>query len=108
MTVTVDMSGALNKFRNLKRLKLEVMKPAADYFEMITPIRTGNAKNNTYLQGDKIEANYTYAFVLDAGRGFRDGQMRGSIQAPMGMSAPTTTYLQQLITRYVKKYGAKG
>jgi hypothetical protein len=54
-----------------------------------TPVKTGNAKRQTSLQGNQIIANYNYAEVLDLGRGFRDGQMRGSEQAPQGMTKPT-------------------
>jgi len=54
-----------------------------------TPVKTGNARRSTSLQGNQINANYNYAEVLDQGRGFRDGQMRGSVQAPRGMTEPT-------------------
>jgi hypothetical protein len=59
----------------------------------------GNAKRSTSLQGNQIVANYNYANVLDKGRGYRDGQMRGSEQAPQGMTKPTIeavrTYFRQ-------------
>ena len=65
----------------------------------------GNARNNTTLQGRTIQANYNYAAVLDAGRGFRDGQMRGSVQAPNGMSKPTIEYAKQVILQKIKSVG---
>lgn len=62
-----------------------------------TPVRTGNAKNNTNLKGNSIEMNYNYGHVLDQGRGFRDGQMRGSTQAPKGMTEPTIKEVRDYI-----------
>ena len=112
MTTFVDMSGLQAKFLKLKQLKREVMKPAFDFFVQTTPIRNGNARSHTYLETNntntQIAARYPYAFVLDAGRGFRDGQMRGSDQAPDGMSDPTVKLLSKLVADYVKKYGKKG
>ena len=58
-------------------------------FVKSTPRRSGNAKRKTTRQGKTINADYPYAKVLDDGRGFRDGQMRGSTQAPDGMTTPT-------------------
>ena len=107
---SVDMSGALAKFKKLKQVKLEVMKPAADFFIAQTPYKTGNARANTTLSsGDQsIHASYPYASVLDAGRGYRDGQMRGSTQAPNGMTIPTVKYITQLVNSYITKWGSKG
>ena len=64
-----------------------------------TPIDTGNARRKTEKHQDYITANYGYAQVLEKGRGFRDGQMRGSTQAPKGMSKPTIEFIQNLIRR---------
>lgn len=62
-----------------------------------TPVNTGNARRNTKLSGNQINADYPYAGVLDEGRGFRDGQMRGSDQAPKGMSEPTLEHLRNFV-----------
>jgi len=62
------------------------------YFQSITPVRTGNARRNTRLRGDEIRADYSYATRLDEG---------SSRQAPDGMSAPTTKFIQE----YIKKQG---
>jgi hypothetical protein len=108
----VDMSGLFAKFKKAKQLKREVMEPAYRYFRDITPIRTGNARANTDLENNNytsvINAHYPYAPVLDAGRGFRDGQMRGSDQAPNGMSQPTINYINKLVADYIKRWGKKG
>ena len=112
MTAKVDMSGLINKFNNLKKVEQEVIKPAFDFFVKQTPVKTGNARNNTHLEqrnGEAvINADYPYAFVLDAGRSFRDGQMRGSEQAPKGMSDPTIKEIQKLVQNYINKHGNRG
>lgn len=64
-----------------------------------TPIDSGKARRQTEKLQDSIVANYEYAQVLEKGRGFRDGQLRGSNQAPKGMSTPTIDYLRQYIKR---------
>ena len=66
-------------------------------FVRTTPVKSGNARKNTILNNTEIKMNYPYGQVLDQGRGFRDGQMRGSEQAPQGMSKPTFEYLRQYI-----------
>jgi len=67
-------------------------KEAYDYFRSVTPVRTGNARSRTRLQNDEIRADYAYATRLDQG---------SSRQAPDGMSAPTTKFIQE----YIKKQG---
>jgi hypothetical protein len=70
---------------------------AYQHFKKITPVDKGHAKRNTHLKGTQIEADYPYAEVLDKGRGFRDGQMRGSTQAPQGMSKPTIQEIRDFV-----------
>ena len=67
-------------------------REAYDYFRSVTPVKTGNARSKTRLQGDEIKADYAYATRLDQG---------SSRQAPDGMSAPTTKFIQE----YIKKQG---
>ena len=76
-----------------------LVNEAYPVFVKSTPIDTGNARRRTEKHQDSIIANYEYAQVLEKGRGFRDGQMRGSQQAPKGMSKPTIDYIRQYITR---------
>lgn len=70
---------------------------AYQQFVKHTPIKTGNAKRNTRLKGTTIDADYAYGDVLDKGRGYRDGQMRGSEQAPKGMTEPTIDDIRQYV-----------
>jgi hypothetical protein len=72
-------------------------KVAYDKFRQVTPIKTGHAKRNTNLSGKTIDANYSYANVLDKGRHMTSRGMRGSKQAPRGMTEPTIDHLRQYI-----------
>jgi len=92
------------KLNDLKQIKKLAMPKIYDEFVKLTPIATGNAKANTSLDSNQaIQANYPYAAVLDTGRGFRDGQMRGSKQAPIGMSEPTKEFAKKLIPQIVQQ-----
>lgn len=67
-------------------------KEAYNFWRKTTPIKTGNARRRTRLQGNKIKANYNYAVPLDNG---------WSKQAPRGMSKPTEEYIDKHIRRVV-------
>ena len=71
-----------------------VPEAAYAYWRKITPIRSGNARRNTRLAGNTIEARYPYAQALDQG---------ASRQAPQGMSEPTTQYLDREYKKRVRK-----
>jgi hypothetical protein len=68
-------------------------REAYDYFKRETPIRTGNARSRTRLQGNEIQADYPYAQRLDAGY---------SSQSPAGMSKPTEKFIQEYINKQPK------
>lgn len=72
----------------------ELPQEAYKYWKAITPIRTGNARRRTRLQGTKIKANYNYAVPLD------DGYSR---QAPQGMSKPTEKFIKQQLKKAIRK-----
>lgn len=96
------MAGEINKRIQQLQTKLaskKLAKEAYNYFVNVTPIKSGNAKRSTKLQGSDIAANYPYAAVLDKGRHMTTGGMRGSIQAPKGMSQPTDKFVE----KYIKK-----
>lgn len=59
-------------------------------FKKVTPIKTGNARANTDLMGNAIDANYPYALSLNQG---------SSKQAPKGMTEPTI----EAIRAYIEK-----
>jgi hypothetical protein len=62
-------------------------------FRATTPIRSGNARSNTRLSQNDIEANYPYAQRLDHGY---------SRQAPRGMTQPTDEYIVRWINKQSK------
>jgi hypothetical protein len=105
MSITLDVkisnkiSPVLKNIQN--KLKL-VPKEAYKEFVKITPIRTGNAKKSTKLKGNTIEANYGYAGVLDKGRHMTKRGMRGSDQAPDGMTKPTVDFIKKLVGQIVR------
>ena len=74
-----------------------ISQEAYQYFHDITPERSGNAKRKTTLQGNSINANYPYAGVLDKGRHMTNRGMRGSTQAPKGMSKPTLQHIRDYV-----------
>jgi|TARA_B110000285_G_C14844839_1_gene477094 hypothetical protein len=70
-----------------KRLRT-IPKEAYDVFKEATPVRSGNARRKTRLQGTVIKADYPYAQRLD------DGWSR---QAPQGMVDPTIKFIKSKI-----------
>lgn len=66
----------------------KVPSESYDYFKGITPIRTGNARRKTRLQGQTIKADYPYAQRLDEG---------WSKQAPQGMVEPTIKFIKNTV-----------
>jgi len=91
------------KMTALRGTKKNVMQQAFAYFKGITPIDTGNARRNTRLINSNIEAKYPYASVLDKGRHSTSSGMRGSNQAPEGMSKPTIRRFKQWIKDFIRK-----
>jgi hypothetical protein len=72
----------------IKRQLAAVPKQAHQEFVALTPIRSGNARRNTSLQGDTIRANYPYAQRLDEGY---------SRQAPKGITLPWEQWFRKRI-----------
>jgi hypothetical protein len=80
--ITRKINRALNRF------------PAEIHQQFVntTPVDTGNARRRTRLRGNIIHAAYPYAQVLDRGRRITNRGMRGSKQAPRGMSKPVRAW----------------
>lgn len=72
----------------------KVPKEAYDVFKKTTPIKTGNARRRTRLQGETIKADYPYATELD------DGKSR---QAPEGMVKPTEEFITKRVKAIMRK-----
>jgi len=103
VTLTVDTKNTVTPM--LQRMKQKLAQlPQEAYKEFVknTPIRTGNAKRSTKLKGKTIEADYSYAQVLDKGRHMTRRGMRGSDQAPNGMTKPTTDFIKKRLKQIVR------
>ena len=103
ITLNVTFNNTLIKSLSKIKQKLQMLpKEAYTVFKNETPVKTGNAKRNTKLKGTTITANYGYAEVLDKGRHMTRRGMRGSKQAPQGMTKPTTDYIKKRLAQIVK------
>jgi hypothetical protein len=91
------------KINRLRGIQKEIMPQAYQYFKSITPVDTGNAKRNTFLRNYIIYAKYAYAKVLDLGRHSTPKGMRGSNQAPRGMSLPTMEKFKGWVKLFIRK-----
>jgi len=78
----------------LKRELGAVPKAAVTEYQKLTPIKSGNARKRTTLQGNTIKANYPYAQRLDEGY---------SKQAPQGMTKPWEQWLQKYLDKIMKR-----
>ena len=97
-----DISQMLSK---IKRELKNIPKEAFQFFVKQTPIAKkngGNARRNTKLKGNTIEANYAYAEVLNKGRHMTSRGLRGSDQAPEGMTKPTEEFIQKRVNQIVQ------
>lgn len=72
-------------------------------FVRATPIDTGNARRRTRLRGNIIHAAYRYAKVLDKGRHVTNRGVRGSKQAPNGMSKPVKAWAIRRFRQILRK-----
>lgn len=91
------MAGEINRrLRQLQHNLSEenIARVAYNEFKKQTPVRSGNAKRNTRLKDNEIQANYAYATRLDNG---------WSSQAPNGMTEPT----MKVVEDYIKKKARK-
>lgn len=93
--IKVD-KGEFNKLiKDLGDVPEHVMDNAYRFFKAETPIRSGNARNNTKLKRKlEIHANYPYAGRLD------DGWSR---QSPKGMTAPTEDFIEDEVSRQINR-----
>ncbi len=78
----------------LKRELGAVPKAAVTEYQKLTPVKSGNARKRTTLQGNTIKANYPYAQRLDEGY---------SKQAPKGMTKPWEQWLQKHLDKIMKR-----
>ena len=90
--------------RRIQRELKRYPQQAESEYRSLTPIASGNARRNTRLvNNDTIEANYPYAQVLDRGRHLTPRGMRGSKQAPSGMTKPFLAWARRRIAEIFRK-----
>lgn len=94
MSIKIDSQLAMTKLNLTKEIPDRIMRRAYDFFKKTTPIRSGNARNRTRIQGNEITADYPYAERLDTG---------WSKQAPNGMSEPTLKEIERLVKAELRK-----
>lgn len=95
MRVNLEVKSNIAKaMAEYSKIASTVAKKTYTYFKEETPIRSGNARRNTRLKGQTIEANYNYAGKLDEGY---------SKQAPEGMTKPSIDYMEKTFNEEVKK-----
>lgn len=103
MSVQVKVqNNILGKTQRIKQKLRNLPAEAYKVFVDNTPIRTGNARKNTKLNGKQIRANYPYAEVLDKGRHMTNRGMRGSEQAPQGMTKPTEEFIKNRVRQILQ------
>jgi len=102
MSVTLTVDKITASLKRIQRKLHELPKEAYKEFKDVTPIKTGNARSKTKLKGKTIEANYPYAQVLDKGRHMTSRGMRGSEQAPEGMTKPTEAFVKKRVQQILK------
>lgn len=99
----VDIKDKLKgQLKSIKAKLKQLPKEAYTEFRDITPVRTGYAKKHTSLRRTTIEAKYPYAEVLDKGRHMTKRGMRGSEQAPRGMSKPTEEFIRKRVKQILQ------
>jgi hypothetical protein len=108
LQVDFDAGAVIKQLTALRGATRTIMPAAYKTFYDVTPVRSGYGKRHTRLSGNTIRADYPYAGVLDAGRGYRDGQMRGSAQfGGKGMSTHTLKTIRTEVTKFIKKITGK-
>jgi hypothetical protein len=104
LKITVNTKALEAKIAKLEKDLDNLPKETYQEFKKNTPIKSGNAKRNTKLKGSTISADYPYAGVLDKGRHMTNRGMRGSDQAPEGMTKPTLKFLTKRIREILKGF----
>ena len=86
------MNKIVSKLNSIKSLLNEntIATEGAKYMQSITPIKSGNARRNTKVNGNLIEANYPYAKRLDEG---------WSKQNQIGLIDPTMKHMEEYIRK---------
>ena len=101
-SIKVNQKQIDDLFETIAELPGFVLEGGYDHFKSITPVRSGNARNNTKLKkgkqfdtrSNKIQAKYPYAGRLDEG---------WSKQARKGMTGTTGDKMDDLAEQFIRK-----
>ena len=93
MSVTIKDNISPSLQRITKQIE-NLPKEAFTEFVKDTPVRSGNARRKTRLNGSTIVAGYNYAKKLDEGY---------SQQAPDGMTKPTEDFVKKRMAQILRK-----
>lgn len=104
------MSGVIIRKNNitptLKKLDVDLTGFAKEVMQeliKVTPVLSGRARRSTRLVSNRrIHLNYSYAQVLDRGRHNTRRGMRGSTQAPRGMTKPTKLWARRRVRQMLR------
>ena len=97
---TAWQDGISTQIQRIRRELRGYPERAVVEYRKLTPKQSGNAQRRTRLVGrERIVLDYPYAEVLDRGRQVQSGQIRGSDQAPQGMTQPFTQWIRQQMNR---------
>lgn len=103
ISLKIEIKSTLPTALNRIKQKLDKLpQEAYKVFRDNTPVKTGNAKSKTRRRGNVIAADYSYAGVLDKGRHMTPRGMRGSKQAPQGMTKPTVDFIRNRVRQIVR------
>lgn len=94
MGIKVDSKVFDKRMKKLSGLPSYLLKDALILTKENTPVASGNARNKTIIQGDKIVSNYGYAGKLNEGY---------SKQAPQGFTKPTIEQLNSDANKFIRK-----
>lgn len=95
MEVKVNISPIKTLVNRAKAASEDIIVDAHKFFIDNTPLRSGNARKRTRLQGDSIVADYAYSEKLNEGY---------SKQSPNGMVDPTVEHIEKvLVPRAVRR-----
>lgn len=103
LDVRFKPDAIIKKTKQIRKDLGNLPKEAYEFFKKTTPFAKGNARDNTRLKGNRIVGEYAYASVLDKGRHMTNRGMRGSTQAPEGMTKPTVEFIKQRVNTIIGK-----
>jgi hypothetical protein len=93
MSVTLKVNTITSSLKRIQKKLDKLPQEAYQEFVQETPIRSGNARRKTKLQGKTINANYPYAKRLDEGY---------SNQSPDGMTKPTEDFIRKRVKQILR------